>query len=101
MRLARSFPMPGISRSDGSLRSSRWCGWFDAMSAPFLYARILNGLSPLSSSRSAISPRIRAMARLFNAETFEIDVEFQDSGAPAPQTLRDRPTGLRRAVAEQ
>ena len=41
----------------------RW-GWLAAMSAPLRYARILKGLSLLISSRSAISRRIRAIARL-------------------------------------
>src|SRR5262245_35392979 len=71
------------------------------MSAPFLYARLLNGFSPFNSSRSAVSLRMRAMGRLSNAQALCLDGEIEDSGAPARQRLAHGVTIPRRAVAEE
>src|SRR5262245_54074 len=50
------------------------------MSAAFLYARILNGLSPLISSRSATSRKTCATAGLSNPQTFGFDAVLENAG---------------------
>src|SRR5689334_3989011 len=90
MRAARSLPMPGISRSPVSSSAARSCGWFDAMSAPLRYARILKGFSSLISSRSAISRRTRAMAALSNPEPFGFDAVVEQPRAAGGERLRNR-----------
>ena len=67
MRSDKSLPMPGHSRSRVASRPATGSGLLATMSAPLRYARILNGFSPLSSSRSAISPSTRAIATLSRA----------------------------------
>ena len=59
---ARSLPMPGISRSCLSSICATGLSADAAMVSAPRYARILNGFSPLISSRSAISERTCAMA---------------------------------------
>src|SRR2546422_23871 len=71
------------------------------MSAPFRYARILNGLSLLISSRSAISRKIRAIARLSKPQTFRFDAVVEQAGPAACQRRGDRRMRLGRAVAEK
>src|ERR1700730_3955118 len=101
MRAARSLPMPGISRHDaGSSVVSSW-GWLATMSAPFRYARILNGLSALISRRSAISRRMRATAWLSNPQPFDLDAVIQEARAARLQREGDRRPCRRRAVTEQ
>ena len=93
--------MPGISRSPVSSRSESSCGWLAAMSAPLRYARILKGLSFLISRRSAISRRIRAIARLSNPQPFHLDAVVEHARAAVGQRGGDRRPRLRRTVAEQ
>src|ERR1700704_2866813 len=71
------------------------------MSAPFRYARILNGLSLLISSRSAISRRIRAIARLSKPQTFRLDAVVEQARPAVSQGGGDRRMRLGRAVAEK
>src|SRR5438270_6488451 len=71
------------------------------MSAPFRYARILNGLSFLISRRSAISRRIRAMAGLSNPESVGLDVVIEHARTPAGERFGDRVAHFRRPIAEQ
>src|SRR5258708_15515284 len=74
------------------------------MSAPLRYARILNGLSSLISSRSAISRRMRAMDELsmpLDSESVALDRVVEQARAAAGQGARNRGTGLRRPVAEE
>src|SRR5438093_6482196 len=71
------------------------------MSALFRYARILNGFSSLISSRSAISRRIRAMARLSNAETFGFDLEIEQTRTAGGECFRDRRARPGWAVTDQ
>src|SRR5262245_31954865 len=71
------------------------------MSATLRYARILNGFSPLISRRSAISPRIWAMAALSNPETFRLDVKIQDARAALSQCGGNCRPAVGRAVAEE
>src|SRR4029450_10744944 len=71
------------------------------MSAPFRYARILNGFSSLISRRSAISRRMRAMAGLSNPETFPLDVPVEHAGAVRGKGGGDRRLCVRWSVAEQ
>src|ERR1051325_1556131 len=104
MRAARSLPMPGISRSPASSSDARSCGWFDAMSAPLRYSRILNGLSSLISSRSAISRRMRAMAELSIAchpQPLAFDREVEQPGAALSEGPGDGRARFRRSVAEE
>src|SRR5215831_4227112 len=70
------------------------------MSAPFRYARILNGLSFLISSRSAISRRMRAIWPLSNAQAFHVDVVVEHLRPAGSKRVGDRGSLLRRAVAE-
>src|SRR5260370_40291869 len=101
MRAARSLPMPGISRSAAVSSVVSSCGWLATMSAPFRYARILNGLSALISRRSAISRRMRAIAGLSNAQPFDLDVVIQQARAARAQREGDRRPCRRRAVTEE
>src|SRR5262245_29715852 len=101
MRDARSFPMPGISRSPRSSSMANACGWLEAMSAAFRYARILNGFSSLISRRSAISRRMRAIAALSNLKPFRLDAVVQHARAAGGQRLCDRGAAVGRTVAEQ
>src|SRR5688572_15046557 len=101
MRAARSLPMPGISRSPVTSSVATSWGWLAIMSAPFRYARILNGLSSLISRRSAISRRMRATAALSNPEAFRFDPVVEQARAAPRQRLGDGCPGGRRAVAEQ
>src|SRR5690242_6546305 len=80
------------------------------MSAPFRYARILNGFSSLISRRSAISRRIRAMAALSIAVRMRVvlqpqavgfDVVVEQSRAAVHERGRDRVARFGRAVAEE
>src|SRR5438045_3558556 len=71
------------------------------MSAPFRYARILNGLSFLISRRSAISPRMRAMARLSNAEAFHLDLEIEHACSARREGVGDRLARRGRSIAEE
>src|SRR5947208_10092585 len=71
------------------------------MSAPFRYARILNGLSFLISRRSAISRRIRAMAGLSKQEPFGLDVVIEHARTPAGERFGDSVMHFRRTIAEQ
>src|SRR5436305_9977733 len=71
------------------------------MSAPFRYARILNGLSFLISRRSAISRRIRAMAGLSNPQSFGLDVVVEHARASSRERFCDAATYLGRPIAEQ
>ena len=101
-RRSRGCAPPGPCRCPGSRAarpaSSRAssCGWLETMSAPFRYARILNGLSALISSRSAISARMRAMAALSNAEPFHLDPVVEHPRAARGERRRD---GRPRAAA--
>src|SRR5437899_13057414 len=101
MRAARSLPMPGISRRPASSKRERSWGWLAEISAPFRYARILNGLSLLISRRSAISRRIRAIAWLSNSKAFGLDAVVQEARAAVRQRRRDRRACRGRTVAEQ
>src|SRR5450759_2635931 len=101
MRAARSLPMPGISRSPVSLRSESSCGWLAAMSAPLRYARILNGLSFLISRRSAISRRMRAIARLSKPQAFGLDMVVEQACPARRELVGDRRPSGRRAVTEE
>src|SRR5262245_5952107 len=98
---ARSLPIPGISRSAVSSRVASSCGWLLAISATLRYARILNGLSPLISRRSATSSRMCAMAALSNPEAFCVDVKVQDASAALTERRGDGGSAVGRAVAEQ
>src|SRR6476619_3361447 len=71
------------------------------MSAPFRYARILNGLSFLISSRSAISRRIRATAWLSNPQALGFDVIGEESGPAAGESGADSFMCRRGTVAEE
>src|SRR4029450_7026261 len=71
------------------------------MSAPFRYARILNGFSSLISRRSAISRRMRAMAGLSNPEPFPFDAPVEHAGAAGDESGGDRQLYVRWSVAEQ
>ena len=71
------------------------------MSAPFRYARILNGLSFLISRRSAISRRMRAIARLSKPQSFGLDAVVEHARAAGGQRRGDRRARLRRTVAEE
>src|SRR5687767_4774899 len=55
--------MPGMARSCSSVRYASLSVACAIVSDAFRYARILNGFSLLISSRSAISEKMRAMAR--------------------------------------
>src|SRR5260370_27283474 len=76
------------------------------MSAPFRYARILNGLSSLISSRSAISRSTRAMPALsmrvpLDAEAFALDGVVEQPRTAVGQRARNRGARVRRSIAEQ
>src|SRR5437870_2188061 len=71
------------------------------MSAPFRYARILNGLSSLISRRSAISLRIRAIATLSNPQPFGLDAVVENARATGGERVGHRSARLGRAVTEQ
>src|SRR5262249_6897390 len=71
------------------------------MSAPFRYARILNGLSFLISSRSAISRRIRATAWLSNPQSLGFNAAGEEVGPAAGESRADRFVRGRRTVAEE
>src|SRR3989442_6875758 len=71
------------------------------MSAPFRYARILNGLSFLISRRSAISRRMWAIARLSNSQAFDLDSVVEESRAAGRERLGDRRSCRRWTVAEE
>src|SRR4051812_4504461 len=71
------------------------------MSAPFRYARILNGLSVLISSRSAISLRIRAIARLSKPQPFGLDAVLEQARSATGQRGGDRRARLWRTEAEK
>src|SRR4029453_17412800 len=71
------------------------------MSAPFRYARILNGFSSLISRRSAISRRMRAMAGLSNPEPFPLDAPVEHAGAGRGEGGGDRRLCGRGSVAKQ
>src|SRR5439155_12960507 len=71
------------------------------MSAPLRYARILNGLSFLISSRSAISRRIRAIARLSKPQTFRLDAVVEQARPAVSQRGGNRRMRLGRTVAEK
>src|SRR3989475_7997857 len=71
------------------------------MSAPFRYARILNGLSFLISRRSAISRRMCAIARLSNSQAFDLDSVVEESRAAGRERLGDRRSCRRWTVAEE
>src|SRR4051794_27789773 len=71
------------------------------MSAAFRYARILNGLSPLISSRSATSRRTRAIAWLSKPQTFGLDAVVEHARAAGRERLGDGRADTGRAVAEQ
>src|SRR5579862_9716531 len=71
------------------------------MSAPFRYARILNGLSPLISRRSAISPRTRATDRLSNPQAFRFEAVLEQAGAAARERFSDTVARVGRSVAEK
>src|SRR4051812_34638859 len=101
IRAARSLPMPGISRSPASSSFESSCGWLLTMSAPLRYARILNGLSSLISSRSAISRRMRAMATLSNPQAFAFDAVVEEGRAAGRERGCNCLAGGRRTVAEQ
>ena len=58
---------PGPLAQARRLEAGDRLGVLATMSAPFRYARILNGLSPFSSSMSPISPRMRAIAEVIEA----------------------------------
>ena len=96
IRAARSLPMPGISRRPAASSAASSCGWLATMSAPLRYARILNGLSFLISRRSAISRRMRAIARLSKPQAFRLDAVVEHAraaGAPAPRRSRRARSG--------
>src|SRR5439155_2100702 len=93
--------MPGISRSSAASSVASRCGWLAAISAPERYARILNGLSFLISSRSAISPRMRAMARLSKPQAFRFDVILEQARTSRSQRRSDGVARRWRAVAEE
>ena len=97
---ARSLPMPGMREALGGGQVRRPASPRCAMvSAALRYARILNGFSPLISSRSPISASTRAMARLSTAapagrpamgvdarldrQAFGLDAEVEEPGAAA------------------
>src|SRR5262245_3921975 len=101
MRAARSLPMPGISRRPASSSRASSCGWFAAMSAPFRYARILNGLSSLISSRSAISRRMREIAALSKREPLGLDPVIENPGAARRERRGDGVARSRRSVTKQ
>src|SRR5438552_6372765 len=71
------------------------------MSAPLRYARILNGLSFLISSRSAISRRIRAIVRLSKPQTFRLDAVVEQARPAVSQRGGNRRMRLGPAVAEK
>src|SRR5262245_17626939 len=65
------------------------------------YARILNPLSPLISSRSAISASIWAMARLSTQQPALLEGVLEDRGSACGERLGNVRATLRRAIAEQ
>src|SRR6266852_5802609 len=65
------------------------------MSAPLRYARILNGLSFLISRRSAISRRMRAIARLSKPEAFGLDMVVERPRAAGRERFGRRASGFR------
>src|SRR5262245_11841808 len=71
------------------------------MSAPFRYARILNGLSSLISRRSAVSRRMRAIAWLSKPQTFSLDAEVQKTRPAGGERFGDRLSCRRGAVAKE
>src|SRR6187431_1707661 len=101
IRAARSLPIPGISLRPAASSEARWWGWFAAISAPLRYARILKGLSLLISRRSAISPRIRAIAKLSNPKAFRFDAIVEHPRPAAGKRFPNRFAAVRRTVAEQ
>src|SRR3954469_19034427 len=76
---ARSFPMPEIASSCVSSSSDTRTPACATVSEAFRYARILNGFSPLISSRSPTSANRRASAALSTAGLY---------GAPARAVFR-------------
>src|SRR4051794_38108808 len=71
------------------------------MSAPLRYARILNGFSFLISRRSAISPRIRAIATLSKPQTFCLDPIVEHARAAYRECAGHPVARVWRTVAEQ
>src|SRR5205814_7060437 len=71
------------------------------MSAPFRYARILNGLSFLSSKRSAISWRMRATPRLSKLQPVHLDPIVENPRAAGGQRVGDGRPGRGWSVAEE
>ena len=60
------------------VRPATGSGLLATTSAALRYARILNGLSPFSSSRSAISPRMRAIDEVVERHRLDVgDIEAQ------------------------
>src|SRR6187455_1078989 len=98
--LARSFPMPGSSRSCASVICATPSPHAAMVSAADRYARILNAFSPLISSRSAISPRTCATARLSTREAVPLDAIVEQPGAAGSERFTDGAVCLRRAIAE-
>ena len=90
IRAARSLPMPGNLAQAGLVERASSCGWLAAMSAPLRYARILNGLSSLISSRSAISRRMRAIAALSKPQAFGLDAVVEQARAAGGERRGDR-----------
>ena len=99
MRAARSLPIPGNSRRPASVESGERMGMVGRCRRRSI-GPILNGFSPLISSRSAISPRTRAMARLSKQKPLCFDAKSRIRAPPAARASAMAPR-VRRAVAEQ
>ena len=87
-------PMPGSSRSAAVSSDATGSAQALTVSAPFRYARILKGFSPLISSRSAISASTRATAMLSNPQALGLDVVVQQLRACPPPPRRERRRGV-------
>src|SRR5512138_2082564 len=101
MRAARSLPMPGMARSPCSSSVATACGHVAIVSAADRYARTLNALSSLISSRSAISPSTRETCWLSTRESVALEREVEDACAAGLQRAADGVAGVGRAVAEE
>src|SRR5262245_37155746 len=101
MRAARSLPMPGIARRAGSSSVDTGCGQVAMVSAAVRYARTLNALSPLISSRSAICARTCETILLSTRQPVALEREIEDAGASRRERAADGLARRWRTVAEE
>src|SRR5262245_9193409 len=101
MRAARSLPMPGIVRRAWSPSVDTGCGQVAIVSAAVRYARTLNALSPLISSRSAICARTCETILLSTRQPVALEREIEDAGASCRERVADGLSCRRRTEAEE